>query len=154
MAQGDVPVTIVGNIGRDPELRYTPAGQAVCSFSVGSTPRYMDRTTNEWKDGETVWLRCNIWRQAAENVAETLTKGTRVIVSGRLKQRSYEKDGQKHTVYECEADEVGVSLKNATAKVTKSSRSGSESTASRPASGGSDDPWASGSASDDTTPPF
>lgn len=152
MASGDVPVTIVGNLGGDVDMRYTPSGQAVCSFSVGSTPRYMDKTTNEWKDGTTVWLRCNVWRQAAENCAETLTKGMRVIVTGRLKQRSYEKDGDKRTVYELEADEVGPSLKNASAKVSKSERS-------RPADGGAAaDPWAAKSGADDSSysqePPF
>ena len=125
MAAGDTNITIIGNLVNDPELRYTPTGQAVATFRVASTPRYMDRTTNEWKDGESLFLSCNVWRQAAENVAESLQRGMRVIVSGRLKQRSYEtKEGEKRTVYEVEVDEVGPSLRNASAKVSRSSRSG------------------------------
>src|SRR5208282_1290334 len=124
MAAGDTTITIIGNLVNDPELRYTPTGQAVATFRVASTPRFMDRTTNEWKDGDSLFLSCNVWRQAAENVAESLQRGMRVIVSGRLKQRSYEtKEGEKRTVYEIEVDEVGPSLRNASAKVTKSSRS-------------------------------
>ena len=120
MAAGDTQITLVGNLTSDPELRFTPSGAAVAKFTVASTPRYMDRQTNEWKDGDTLFLNCQIWRQAAENVAESLTRGMRVIVSGRLKQRSYEtKEGEKRTVYEVEVDEVGPSLRNATAKVTK-----------------------------------
>jgi len=111
MAAGDTTITITGNLTGDPELRYTPTGQAVANFTVASTPRFMDKTTNEWKDGDTLFLRCNIWRQPAENVAESLTRGMRVIVQGRLRQRSYEtKEGEKRTVYEVEADEVGPSL--------------------------------------------
>ena len=125
MAAGDTQITIIGNLVGDPELRYTPTGQAVATFRVASTPRFMDRTTNEWKDGDSLFLSCNVWRQAAENVAESLQRGMRVIVSGRLRQRSYEtKEGEKRTVYEVEADEVGPSLRNASAKVTRSSRSG------------------------------
>jgi single-strand DNA-binding protein len=125
MAAGDTSITIIGNLVGDPELRYTPTGQAVAAFRVASTPRYMDRTTNEWKDGDSLFLSCNVWRQAAENVAESLQRGMRVIVSGRLRQRSYEtKEGEKRTVYEIEVDEVGPSLRNASAKVTRSSRSG------------------------------
>jgi single-strand DNA-binding protein len=125
MAAGDTQITIIGNLVDDPELRYTPTGQAVAKFRVASTPRYMDKQTNEWKDGDSLFLSCNVWRQAAENVAETLQRGMRVIVSGRLRQRSYEtKEGEKRTVYEIEADEVGPSLRNASAKVTKSQRSG------------------------------
>jgi single-strand DNA-binding protein len=125
MAAGDTSITIIGNLVGDPELRYTPTGQAVAAFRVASTPRYMDRTTNEWKDGDSLFLSCNVWRQAAENVAESLQRGMRVIVSGRLRQRSYEtKEGEKRTVYEVEVDEVGPSLRNASAKVTRSSRSG------------------------------
>ncbi|MGD0686113.1 MAG: single-stranded DNA-binding protein [Streptosporangiaceae bacterium] len=124
MAAGDTTITIVGNLVGDPELRYTPTGQAVATFRIASTPRFMDRTTNEWKDGDSLFLSCNVWRQAAENVAESLQRGMRVIVQGRLRQRSYEtKEGEKRTVYEVEVDEVGPSLRNASAKVTKSSRS-------------------------------
>ena len=126
MAAGDTNITIIGNLVNDPELRYTPTGQAVATFRVASTPRFMDRQTNEWKDGDSLFLSCNVWRQAAENVAESLQRGMRVIVSGRLRQRSYEtKEGEKRTVYEVEVDEVGPSLRNASAKVNKSSRSGS-----------------------------
>lgn len=125
MAAGDTSITIIGNLVADPEIRYTPTGQAVATFRVASTPRFMDRTTNEWKDGDSLFLSCNVWRQAAENVAESLQRGMRVIVSGRLRQRSYEtKEGEKRTVYEVEVDEVGPSLRNASAKVTRSSRSG------------------------------
>ena len=124
MAAGDIVITIAGNLVSDPELRYTPTGQAVATFRVASTPRFMDRQTNEWKDGESLFLSCNVWRQAAENVAESLQRGMRVIVQGRLKQRSYEtKEGEKRTVYEVEVDEVGPSLRNASAKVTKTQRS-------------------------------
>ena len=123
MAAGDTQITIIGNLVGDPELRYTPTGQAVANFRVASTPRFMDRTTNEWKDGDALFLSCNVWRQAAENVAESLQRGMRVIVSGRLRQRSYEtKEGEKRTVYEVEVDEVGPSLRNASAKVIRSSR--------------------------------
>jgi single-strand DNA-binding protein len=125
MAAGDTTITIIGNLVGDPELRYTPTGQAVATFRVASTPRFMDRTTNEWKDGDSLFLSCNVWRQAAENVAESLQRGMRVIVSGRLRQRSYEtKEGEKRTVYEIEVDEVGPSLRNASAKVSRSTRSG------------------------------
>ena len=123
MAAGDTTITLVGNLVDDPELRFTPSGAAVAKFRVASTPRYLDKATNEWKDGESIFLQCNIWRQAAENVAETLTKGMRVILTGRLKQRSYEtKEGEKRTVFEVEVDEVGPSLRNATAKVTRTQR--------------------------------
>jgi len=122
---GDTTITIIGNLVNDPELRYTPTGQAVATFRVASTPRFMDRTTNEWKDGDSLFLSCNVWRQAAENVAESLQRGMRVIVSGRLRQRSYEtKEGEKRTVYEIEVDEVGPSLRNASAKVSRSTRAG------------------------------
>ena len=118
-------MTIVGNLVADPELRYTPNGQAVATFRVASTPRYRDQQTGEWKDGESLFLTCNVWRQAAENVAESLQRGMRVIVQGRLKQRSYEtREGEKRTVFEVEADEVGPSLRNATAKVNKTQRAG------------------------------
>ena len=125
MAAGDTQITIVGNLVDDPELRFTPNGQAVAKFRVASTPRYRDQQSGEWKDGESLFLTCNVWRQAAENVAESLQRGMRVIVQGRLRQRSYEtREGEKRTVYEIEADEVGPSLKNATAKVNKTQRQG------------------------------
>ena len=125
MAAGDTQITIVGNLVDDPELRFTPAGQPVARFRVASTPRFLDKNTNEWKDGDSLFLTCNVWRQAAENVAETLQRGMRVIVSGRLRQRSYEtKEGEKRTVYEVEVDDVGPSLRNASAKVNKVARTG------------------------------
>lgn len=125
MAQGDTIITIVGNLTADPELRFTPNGSAVANFTVASTPRIMDKATNEWKDGEALFMRCAVWRQAAENIAESLQRGARVIVTGRLKQRSYDtKEGEKRTVIELEVDEVGPSLKYATAKVNKTSRGG------------------------------
>ncbi|NNN31927.1 single-stranded DNA-binding protein [Streptomyces sp. S3(2020)] len=117
---GETVITVVGNLVDDPELRFTPSGAAVAKFRVASTPRTFDRQTNEWKDGESLFLTCSVWRQAAENVAESLQRGMRVIVQGRLKQRSYEdREGVKRTVYELDVEEVGASLKNATAKVTK-----------------------------------
>ena len=125
MAAGDTVITLVGNLVDDPELRFTPSGAAVAKFRIASTPRTFDRNTNEWKDGESLFLTCNVWRQAAENVAESLQRGMRVIVQGRLKQRSYEtKEGEKRTVYEVEVDEVGPSLRSATAKVNKTQRGG------------------------------
>jgi single-strand DNA-binding protein len=121
---GDTQITIAGNLVDDPQLRYTPTGQAVANFRVASTPRFRDNASGEWKDGDSLFLSCNVWRQAAENVAESLQRGMRVIVQGRLRQRSYEtKEGEKRTVYEIEVDEVGPSLRNASAKVTRSSRS-------------------------------
>ncbi|MFG3254013.1 single-stranded DNA-binding protein [Streptomyces sp. NPDC048172] len=124
---GETVITVVGNLVDDPELRFTPSGAAVAKFRVASTPRTFDRQTNEWKDGESLFLTCSVWRQAAENVAESLTKGTRVLVQGRLKQRSYEdREGIKRTVYELDVDEVGASLRNATAKVTKTSGRGGQ----------------------------
>lgn len=124
---GETVITVVGNLVDDPELRFTPSGAAVAKFRVASTPRTFDRQTNEWRDGESLFLTCSVWRQAAENVAESLTKGTRVIVQGRLKQRSYEdREGIKRTVYELDVDEVGASLRNATAKVTKTSGRGAQ----------------------------
>src|SRR5690348_10505487 len=120
---GETVITVVGNLTDDPELRFTPSGAAVASFTVASTPRTFDKNSNEWKDGDALFLRCSIWRQAAENVAESLTKGMRVVVQGRLRQRSYEtREGEKRTVVELDVEEVGPSLKYATAKVTKSSR--------------------------------
>lgn len=144
MAAGDTQITIVGNLVDDPELRFTPSGQPVAKFRVASTPRYYDRQAGEWKDGESLFLTCNIWRQAAENVAETLQRGMRVIVQGRLRQRSFEtKEGEKRTVYEIEADDVGPSLRNATAKVSKTARSGSGG------SGGSGGGFGGGAPADD-----
>jgi single-strand DNA-binding protein len=149
---GDTVITVIGNLTADPELRFTPSGAAVANFTVASTPRTFDRQSGEWKDGEALFLRCNIWRQAAENAAETLTRGSRVIVSGRLKQRSYEtREGEKRTVVELEVEEVGPSLRYATAKLNKVSRgSGSGGTG--------DDPWgsapAAGSSGGDDEPPF
>ena len=125
MAAGDTQITISGNLVDDPELRFTPSGQPVARFRVASTPRFRDNASGEWKDGDSLFLSCNVWRQAAENVAESLQRGMRVIVSGRLRQRSYEtKEGEKRTVYEVEVDDVGPSLRNASAKVAKVSRSG------------------------------
>lgn len=125
---GETVITVVGNLTADPELRFTPSGAAVASFTVASTPRTFDRQSNEWKDADTLFMRCSIWREAAENVAETLTKGTRVVVQGRLVQRSFEtREGEKRTVVEMQVDEVGPSLRYATAKVTRSQRGGSGS---------------------------
>ncbi len=178
---GETVITVVGNLTADPELRFTPSGAAVANFTVASTPRTFDRQSGEWKDGEALFMRCNVWRQAAENVAETLTRGMRVMVSGRLKQRSFEtREGEKRTVVELEVDEVGPSLKYATAKVNKVSRGsggggygGGDSYSGGGGGGGggggygggsgggapSDDPWGSappagsGPAADDE-PPF
>ncbi|HET9499306.1 MAG TPA: single-stranded DNA-binding protein [Marmoricola sp.] len=136
---GDTYTTVVGNLVDDPELRFTPSGAAVANFRIASTPRTFDRQTNEWKDGEALFLSCSVWRQAAENVAESLTKGMRVVVHGRLKQRSYEdREGQRRTVVELEVEEVGPSLKYATAKVTRASRGGGGGGGGF---GGGDDPW-------------
>ena len=122
---GDTVITVIGNLTGDPELRFTPSGAAVANFTVASTPRQFDRQSNEWKDGDTLFMRCSIWREAAENVAETLTKGTRVIASGRLVQRSYEtREGEKRTVVELQVEEIGPSLRYASAKVTRTQRSG------------------------------
>jgi single-strand DNA-binding protein len=138
---GETPITVVGNLTADPELRFTPSGAAVANFTVASTPRTLDRQTNEWKDGEALFLNCSVWRQAAENAAESLTRGMRVIVSGRLKARSYEtREGEKRTVFEIDVEEVGPSMKYATAKVTKTSRSGGGGGGFQPSGGG--DPWA------------
>src|SRR5215469_1955149 len=153
MAAGDVTITVIGNLTDDPELRFTPSGAAVAKFRVASTPRFLDRQTNEWKDGEALFLQCNIWRQAAENVAESLQRGARVIVTGRLRQRTYEtREGEKRTVMELEVDEIGPSLRYATAKVQKMQRSsgggGYGSGGGAGNGGGSssfDDPWASAS---------
>ncbi|GAB2489974.1 hypothetical protein GCM10027030_25080 [Luteococcus sediminum] len=123
---GETPITLVGNLTADPELRFTPSGAAVANFTVASTPRQFDRQTNEWRDGDAMFLNCSVWRQAAENVAESLTKGMRVVVQGRLKSRSYEtREGEKRTVFEVDVDEVGPSLRYATAKVTRTTGGGS-----------------------------
>jgi single-strand DNA-binding protein len=122
---GETIITVIGNLTGDPELRFTPSGAAVANFTIASTPRTFDRQSNEWKDGETLFLRASVWREAAENVAETLTKGMRVVAQGRLKSRSYEtKEGEKRTVSELEVDEIGPSLRYASAKVTRTQRSG------------------------------
>jgi single-strand DNA-binding protein len=173
LVAGDTTITVVGNLTADPELRFTPSGAAVANFTVASTPRIYDRQSGEWKDGEALFLRCNIWREAAENVAESLTRGSRVIVTGRLKQRSFEtREGEKRTVFEVEVDEIGPSLRYATAKVNKASRSGGGGGGfgggggSRGGGGSSeaapakaDDPWGSAPASgsfsgSDDEPPF
>lgn len=147
---GETTITVIGNLVSDPELRFTPSGSAVANFTVASTPRTFDKNKNEWVDGETLFLRAAVWREAAENVAESLTKGMRVIVSGRLKSRSYEtKEGEKRTVIELEVDEVGPSLKYANAKVNRTQRSGNGGQGSgggfgggQGAGGQQDDPWA------------
>ena len=174
---GETVITVIGNLTADPELRFTPSGAAVANFTVASTPRTFDRQTNEWKDGETLFMRCSIWREAAENVAESLTKGTRVIVTGRLVQRSYEtREGEKRTVVELQVDEVGPSLRYATAKVTRAQRSGggggsaatavvaastvvaaASAAAARPPVASADDPWATpagGAGGYSDEPPF
>jgi single-strand DNA-binding protein len=167
---GDTILTVVGNLTADPELRFTPSGAAVANFTVASTPRIFDRQSNEWKDGDALFMRCSIWREAAENVAESLTRGSRVIVQGRLKQRSYEtREGEKRTVVELEVDEIGPSLRYATAKVNKASRSGGGGGGGFGSGGGApraaasdqpkDDPWGSAPASgsfagSDDEPPF
>jgi single-strand DNA-binding protein len=165
MAAGDVTVTVVGNLTDDPELRFTPSGAAVANFTVASTPRFLDKATNEWKDGDALFMRCSIWRQSAEYVAESLQRGMRVIVQGRLKQRTYEtKEGEKRTVVELEVDEVGPSLRYATAKVTKAQRGGGGggnfggggSGGGGGNFGGGDDPWATPAPGGDFSdePPF
>ena len=127
MAQGETSITVVGNLVADPELRFTPAGAAVANFRIASTPRRFNRQTSQWEDGEAMYLTCNVWRQAAENVAESLSKGMRVIVQGRLRQRSYEsREGERRSIFEVEVDEVGPSLSFATAQVTRASRGGGQ----------------------------
>ena len=139
---GETQITVVGNLTADPELRFTPSGAAVANFTVASTPRVFDRQTSEWKDQETMFLNCSVWRQAAENAAESLQRGMRVIVQGRMKARSFEtREGEKRTVFEIDVDEVGPSLKYATAKVTKTTRSGGGQGGGS-YGGGGDDPWA------------
>ncbi|MFD7153182.1 single-stranded DNA-binding protein [Kribbella sp. NPDC059898] len=121
---GEPPITLIGNLTGDPELRFTPSGAAVANFTVASTPRTLDRQSNEWKDGETLFISCSVWRQVAENVAESLTRGSRVVVTGRLKARSYDdRDGNKRTVFECDVEEIGASMRYATLKISKTSRS-------------------------------
>lgn len=158
---GETQITIVGNLTGDPELRFIQSGAAVVNFTVASTPRTFDRQSNEWKDGETLFMRCSLWREAAENVAESLTKGMRVIVTGRLVSRSWEANGEKRTVNEIQVDEVGPSLRYATAKVTRNQRGGGSGGGgfsgggggfSAPAGGSDNDPWATAPASDE--PPF
>ena len=175
MAAGDTQITVVGNLVDDPELRFTPAGQPVARFRIASTPRFLDKSTNEWKDGDSLFLTCNVWRQAAENVAESLQRGMRVMVYGRLRQRSYEtKEGEKRTVYEVEVDDCGPSLLRASAKVNKVARSGGGNSGGNGGGGGFSggggggggrssggggqdaDPWASdsGGAGYSDEPPF
>ncbi|WP_039828110.1 single-stranded DNA-binding protein [Nocardia testacea] len=156
----DTTLTVIGNLTADPELRFTPAGAAVANFTVASTPRIFDRNTNEWKDGEALFLRCNIWREAAENVAESLVRGSRVIVTGNLKQRSFEtREGEKRTVVELEVEEIGPSLKYATAKVNKTSGGNGGGGGQRRQSGqqqraDDSDPWGSAPAHKHDEPPF
>jgi single-strand DNA-binding protein len=141
---GETVITIVGNLTADPELRFTPAGHAVANFTVASTPRNFDRQAGEWKDGDALFLRCSLWREPAENVAESLVRGMRVIVSGRLRQRSYEtREGEKRTVVELEVDEIGPSLRYATAKVTKAGRKSGGGDWDRGGRSADDDPWGS-----------
>jgi single-strand DNA-binding protein len=164
---GDTVITVIGNLTSDPELRWTPSGAAVATFTIASTPRTLDRQTQEWKDGEALFLRCSVWRQAAEHAAESLTRGSRVMAQGRLKQRSFEtKEGEKRTVIELEVDEIGPSLRYATATVSKATRSGDgpgggfgggtgagddRAGAGR---GSSPDPWAATAAGAGEEPPF
>jgi single-strand DNA-binding protein len=151
---GETPITVVGNLVADPDLRFTPSGTPVANFRVASTPRTFDRQSGEWKDGESMFLTCTVWQQHAENVAETLQRGTRVIVQGRLKQRSYDtREGGKRTVFEVDVDEVGPALRNATATVTRQQRSAEHRQQSNRSASGyghtsghrlpADDPWAS-----------
>ncbi len=162
---GDTQITVVGNLTGDPELRFIQSGAAVVNFTVASTPRTFDRQSNEWKDGDTLFMRCSLWREAAENAAESLTKGMRVVVTGRLVARSWEANGEKRTVMEMQVDEVGPSLRYATAKVTRTPRTGGQGGggfsgggqggggyANAPAGGADNDPWASAPSSDE--PPF
>ncbi|TNU72785.1 single-stranded DNA-binding protein [Miniimonas arenae] len=155
---GETVITVVGNLTADPELRFTPSGAAVANFTIASTPRTYDRSSGEWKDGDTVFMRCSLWREAAENLAESLTKGTRVVAHGRLAQRDYEtREGEKRTVVELQVDEIGPSLRYAIATITRTPRSGPRDTPTGPASTGRDttDPWTtqpSGGFTDE--PPF
>jgi single-strand DNA-binding protein len=160
---GDTVITVIGNLTNDPELRWTPSGAAVANFTIASTPRTLDRETQEWKDGEALFLRCSVWRQAAENVAESLTRGSRVMAQGRLKQRSFEtKEGEKRSVIELEVDEIGPSLRYATATVAKAARSGDGPGGGIGAGdghagngrGSSPDPWAATVGGAGEEPPF
>jgi single-strand DNA-binding protein len=159
---GETVITLVGNLTADPELRFTPSGAPVANFTVASTPRTFDRQSGEWRDGDAMFLSCAVWRQAAENVAESLQKGMRVIVQGRLKSRSYEtREGEKRTVFEIDVDEIGPALKYATAKVTRTSgggggggggyggggNSGGQGGGGRQGGGYNNDPWAAGGGS-------
>lgn len=154
---GETVITVIGNLTGDPELRFTPSGAAVVNFTIASTPRTFDRQSQEWKDGEALFLRCSAWRQLAENVAETLTRGARVIASGRLTQRSWEdKEGQKRTTVELQVDEVGPSLRFATAKVIRAARGesgGYSSGGGYGSGGGAPDPWSTPAGPSDE-PPF
>ena len=159
---GETVITVVGNLTADPELRYTQNGLPVANFTIASTPRNFDRQANEWKDGDALFLRCNIWKEAAENVAESLTRGSRVIVTGRLRQRSFEtREGEKRTVYEVEVDEIGPSLRYATAQVTRSQSRGQgggfgggqpsgQSDWGRPAGQSNDNPWGNSGSSNNS----
>jgi single-strand DNA-binding protein len=158
---GETTITLIGNLVDDPELRFTPSGAAVARFRLASTPRTFDRTSNEWRDGDSLFLSCQIWRDPAEHVAESLQRGMRVIVQGRLRQRTYDtKEGEKRTVYEVEVDEIGPSLRSATAKVTKATRQGPGTSAGSGGHNGASraqpvpvsEPWASGGVHDE--PPF
>ncbi len=154
---GETALTIIGNLTADPELRFTPAGAAVANFTVASTPRKFNAQTSQWEDGDALFLRCTLWRQPAENLAESLTKGARVIVNGRLRQRSFEtKEGEKRTVVELDVDEVGPSLKYATTKVTKATRSndGDRGAGSPARTSGGEAPWGSNAPASDDEPPF
>jgi single-strand DNA-binding protein len=164
---GDTIITVIGNLTGDPELRWTPSGAAVANFTIASTPRTLDRQTQEWRDGEALFLRCSVWREAAENVAESLTRGSRVMAQGRLKQRSFEtKEGEKRTVVELEVDEIGPSLRYATATIVKATRSGNGSGRgsgggtgagdgrSEAGPGGSLDPWTAPVGVTGEQPPF
>ncbi|PPJ14972.1 single-stranded DNA-binding protein [Nocardia cyriacigeorgica] len=152
---GDTVITVIGNLTSAPELKFTPAGAAVANFTVASTSRFLDRNANEWKDGDALFLRCNVWREAAENAAESLDRGSRVIVSGRLKQRSFEtREGEKRTVVELEVDEMGPSLRYATAKVSRTRGRAGGSTGGSYAEAASVDPWGSGSSGDPVSSGF
>lgn len=163
---GETVITVIGNLVADPELRFTPSGSAVANFTIASTPRVFDRQTNEWKEGEALFLRASIWKEAAENVAETLTKGMRVIAQGRLRSRSYDtKEGERRTVMELEIDEIGPSLRFASAKVTRTQRSGggggftNSAPQNTPQQGGgwndpATDPWNTGGGAANDEPPF
>lgn len=149
----DVNITIIGNLTADPEMRFTPSGAAVANFTIAHTPRVHDKASGDWKDGETLFMRCSLWREAAENLTESLTRGTRVIATGRLEARSYDKNGETRTVTEMRVEEIGPSLKYATAQVTKKAGSRGNGAKPAPASvGASADPWAT--SSDDSAPPF